>query len=305
MSTSGLYRQIAADCGVRALENEPLAPYTWLRVGGPASCVFFPESESQAARLFAALSDGPLPVKILGAGSNVLVADAGISAVVIGTSSLVADPSYLGEGRVRALAGQPVPGLARWAARRRLTGLEFSEGIPAQLGGALRMNAGAYGSNFGEVVEEVLVAGPGGAVRRRRIAPGDFEYRDTFLRRERLFALGALLKLRQDDPEAIKARMLDHRRRRRASQPVQERSAGCVFANFPDQPVGKLIDELGLKGTRVGDAEVSTQHGNFIVNHGAAKAADILALIDLVSEKITRGTGRTPRLEVEIWRDQP
>lgn len=303
VAVADTYRELAADLGVLARENEPLAPYTWLRVGGPASWVFFPTRLPQAARLYAALVAQELPVRILGAGSNLVVADEGIRAAVIATSEMTDEPAYQGEGRVLAPAGTPVPGLARWAARHNLSGLEFSEGIPALFGGALRMNAGAHGSHFGAVVESVLVGGADGTVQQHPAVAGDFEYRHTFIQDRKLIALGAIVRLAQDDPEAIKTRMLEYRRRRRETQPVQERSAGCVFANFPGLPVGRLVEELGLKGTSIGDAEVSTLHGNFIINRGRATATDILALVDLVSERIVQATGQVPRREVEVWRD--
>lgn len=303
MTPHGLYHEIATDLGVAVREHEPLAPYTWLKVGGPADFVFFPETAEQTARLYGALASEPLPVRVLGAGSNVVVADEGIHAAVIATAGLHEEPRYLGEGRILAPAGAPVPGLARWAARLGLSGLEFAEGIPALLGGALRMNAGAHGSYFGSVAERVLVGTADGVAVEHPIVGGDFAYRESFVRRDRLIALGAVLRLRPDDPHAIKERMHEYRRRRRETQPIQERSAGCVFANFPGQPVGRLVEELGLKGTAIGDAEVSTVHGNFIINRGAARAADILALIDLVASRITAAVGEAPRLEVEVWRD--
>lgn len=305
MNAAPYYREVAGDLGVTVRENEPLAPYTWLKVGGPADFVFFPEDAAQAARLFGALAAGPLPVRILGAGSNLVVADEGVRAAVITTSGLHDEPRYLGEGRIAASAGMPVPGLARWAARLDLAGLEFAEGIPALLGGALRMNAGAHGSQFSAVAERVLVAGADGELREHAVAEGDFAYRESFVRRGRLIALGAVLRLHSDDPAAIRARMHEYRQRRRETQPIQERSAGCVFANFPGQPVGRLIEQLGLKGTAVGDAEVSLLHGNFIINKGRARAADILALVDLVTERIVEAVGQAPRLEVEIWKDAP
>ncbi len=303
VTAAALYREIAADLGVAAREHEPLAPYTWLKVGGPAEVVYFPDSAAQAARLFAALRGGPLPVRVLGAGSNLVVADEGLRAAVVATSRLHDEPRYLGEGRILASAGMPVPGLARWAARLDLAGLEFAEGIPALLGGALRMNAGAHGSSFSAVAERILIAAPDGALVERPVQDGDFAYRESFIHREQLIALGALLRLHGDDPDAIRGRMHEYRRRRRETQPVQERSAGCVFANFPGQPIGRVVEQLGLKGTAIGGAEVSSVHGNFIVNKGGARAADVLALIELVRGRIAEAVGQEPRLEVEIWRD--
>lgn len=298
-------REIAADLGVRMEAHAPLAPHTWLRVGGPAEALFFPDSAERAARLFGALAAGPLPVRILGGGSNLVVADAGVRAAVIATSALKDGPRAEGERDVVAAAGTPVPGLARWAAARGLAGLEFAEGIPALLGGALRMNAGAHGSSFGAVATALRVADAQGTLREHAVGAGDYAYRESFVARGRLLALGAVLRLTPDDPAAIKERMLTYRRRRRETQPVTERSAGCTFANLPGCPIGRLVDELGLKGTAIGGAEVSRIHGNFIVNTGTATAADVLALIDLLSERIERATGQAPRREVEVWQDAP
>ena len=305
MDAGAQYRQLAADLGVRVAERAPLAPYTWIKIGGPAEFVFFPDAPEKAARLAAELARLPLPVKFLGAGSNLLVADEGIKAAVVATADLRGAVEELPGEMVFAPSGAPVPGLARWAWLRGLAGLEFAEGIPALLGGALKMNAGAHGSSFGAVARELLVADAAGVVARRAVAEGDFGYRASVVGRERLLALGATLALRRDDPPAIEARALEYRRRRQATQPVRERSAGCVFANYPGLPAGKLIDDLGLKGTAVGDAEVSRLHGNFIVNRGAARAADVLALIDLLTARMTAAVGEPPRLEVEVWRDEP
>jgi UDP-N-acetylmuramate dehydrogenase len=297
------YAELAADCGVPARAEVPLAGYTTLRVGGPAAWLFEPSTVSEAGRLFAALHEGPLPVRVLGAGSNLIVADAGVRAAVIHTGRLHAEPRRELGQRVRVPAGVPIPGLARWAQRAGLAGLEFAEGIPGQLGGAVRMNAGASGQWIGSLLRRVTVAGPSGLVQERMPTEQDFGYRDSFVARERLIVLDAVLELSPDDPEAIKQRLLASRERRRATQPVQERSAGCAFTNWPDLPAGRLIDQLGLKGHSIGGAEVSRLHGNFLINRGDATASDVLALLEHVAETIVRETGRTPRVEIEIWSD--
>lgn len=299
------YAEIARDLGVEVRREEPLAHHTTMRVGGPAAWFYLPRTETAAAQLWRALADGPLPVRALGAGSNLVVVDAGVRAAVVATSALAPEPQLVEPTLVRCGAGQPVPGLVRFAAKLGLAGIEFAEGIPAQLGGAIRMNAGANQSWFGDVTESVLLAGPDGHVVTHETAPKDFGYRQSFVGRQQLFVVGAELRLRQDDPEAIAARIKAYRERRRRTQPLQDRSAGCVFANYESAPVGKLVDELGLKGARIGGAEVSTLHGNFIVNKDGASAADVLALVDRVREALTRATGEAPRIEVEIWRDEP
>lgn len=298
------YEALAADLGVPARAEAPLAEYTTLKVGGPAAWLFEPGTSSVAAGLFAALCEGPLPVRVLGGGSNLIVADEGVRAVVVHTGRMHAEPQRLDETSVLVPAGLPVPGLARWAQREGLAGLEFAEGIPAQVGGAVRMNAGANGGWFGEVCSSVAVVGPSGVVEHRAVSAADFAYRDSFVAREQLFVLEAVLRLAADDPAAIKERLVRYRDRRRASQPLQDRSAGCAFANWPDLSAGRLIEQLGLKGTTIGGAEISPVHGNFIVNRGRATARDVLALIESVRNTIQRETGRVARIEVEIWRDE-
>jgi UDP-N-acetylmuramate dehydrogenase len=301
MSERWRYAELAGDLGVEALRDEPLAGHTTMGVGGPVPWLFLPESATQAAALFAELRGGPLPVKALGNGSNLLVSDDGVAAAVVGTRRLVHEPRPLGAARLEVLAGAAVPGLVRWSAREGLAGLEFAEGIPAQLGGALRMNAGANDSWFGDHVIEVLLAGPDGQVERYRPETGDFAYRTSFIATGGRLALGAVLQLREDEPEAIKARLRPFKQRRRSTQPIRDRSCGCVFANYPDAKIGALVEQLGLKGLRIGGAEVSPVHGNFVVNREGARAADVLALLDRMRTELTRATGQAPRLEVELW----
>jgi UDP-N-acetylmuramate dehydrogenase len=299
------YEELAADLGVELRRDEPLAGFTTMRVGGPAPFVFLPRTPETAARLHAELLGGPLPVRILGAGSNLIVVDEGVRAAVIVTRAMQAEPELVDATLVRVRAGQPVPGLVRWTAERGLAGLEFAEGIPAQVGGALRMNAGANQRWFSDVAERVEVAGRDGGIETREPARGDFGYRTSFIARERLFAVGAELRLVPEKEDAIRARIRAYRDRRRATQPLRERSAGCVFANYEERKVGALVEELGLKGTSVGGAAVSELHGNFIVNRGEARAADVLALVERVAAALHDATGEQPRIEVEIWRDAP
>lgn len=299
------YEAAAERAGVRAIAEEPLSRHTTMRVGGPAAWFFLPDTPEKAARLWAALRGGPLPLRILGWGSNVVVVDEGVRAAVIATDELRREPERLAGDRVLVWAGVPVPGLARWAAHHGLSGLEFAEGIPAQVGGAVRMNAGANRSSFSEITEMALVAGDDGSVVERSVGPAEFAYRESFASREGRFVLGARLRLSPGDPAEIRATMGRYRQRRRATQPVQLPSAGCVFANYADQPVGALVEQLGLKGMRRGDAEISTLHGNFIVNRGRATAQDVLSLLEEIRSALAAATDRPPRLEIEIWRDEP
>ncbi len=297
------YREIGEDLGVRAVPEMPLGPLTTMKVGGPASWVYFPETAEQASRVYAALERGPLPTRLLGGGSNVVVADEGIRAAVVATSGIRHDSELRGEDRVFAPAGAGVPGLVRWAAAHGLSGLEFAEGIPAKLGGAICMNAGANGSSFSDVVESVVIGGPHGQLLERAVGEKDFGYRTSFVEAHRVIVVGAVLRLAAGDRESIRRTIRAYKSRRRETQPLWERSAGCVFANWPEEPIGALVERLGLKGLRVGDAEVSALHGNFIVNRGHATASEVLALIEQVRERLAREVGMPPRLEVQVWRD--
>lgn len=302
-STSFDYRAAGERLGVRVEREVPLRTHTTMGVGGPAAWVYYPRTMEAAAAIHHALGQGPLPVRILGAGSNVIVRDEGVRAAVITTRDMRQPPEMLYERRLRVSAGQPLPGLARWAAEHELSGLEFAEGIPGHLGGALRMNAGANGGWIGDVVEEVLYAGSKGEVASRTVRAEDFSYRSSIVAAEGLFAVGAVLRLNSGKRDEIRASMKAFRNRRRETQPVTERTSGCVFVNPGVEPAGRMIDRLGLKGTAIGGAVVSETHGNFIVNRDAATARDVLALIERVQDVLRDALGREPRLEVEIWGD--
>lgn len=299
------YAGLGQRLGVATRVNEPMSAHTTMKVGGPAAWYYEPTTMSQTAELYAALHEGPLPIRVLGWGSNLVVADDGVRAAVIATARLHATPLRDGATTLRVLAGVPLPGLTRWCAKHGLSGLEFAEGIPAFVGGAVRMNAGANGHSLSELLETVTCAAPSGLVQQRQVQTNDFGYRHSFVAEQQLLVLAAQIRLHEDDPRAIKQRLVELRDRRRATQPLQDRSAGCAFTNWPDLPAGALIERLGLKGLRVGGAEVSTVHGNFVVNRGGATASDVFALIERVRAAMAEATGRQPRIEVEIWRDEP
>ncbi len=173
-ATPWRYAEIAAELGIELRREEPLSQHTTMKVGGPAEWFFLPETPHEAARLHAELTRGPLPLRIIGAGSNVVVVDEGVRAAVISTRALSPEPEIVEGTRVRVAAGQPVPGLVRWAAARGLAGLEFAEGIPAQVGGGIRMNAGANQSWFSEISRTVLLADREGGIEAYEPCDADF-----------------------------------------------------------------------------------------------------------------------------------
>ena len=292
---------LASQFGVRAERGRRFAELTSLRVGGAIDWVLSPRDETAAAALVHELDQREIAWRPLGSGSNVLADDGEHHYVIVSLKELKANPVFNGN-LVSVSAGYSLPRLCIDAARQGLSGIEGLNGIPGTVGGALWMNAGAYGQEIGTVVETVRVARDG----RVREIPGDevkWNYRHTSFKEGELL-LGATLSLRTDDPEQIRARMEKAKSQRMETQPHGARSAGCFFKNAPASPIGtgKMIDDLGLKGTRRGGATVSQKHANFIVTEGEeAKAADALALAEEVRERVKREHGIDLEYEVELW----
>jgi UDP-N-acetylmuramate dehydrogenase len=296
-----LVEEIANRFDVRAERGRRFAELTSLRVGGSIDWVLMPEGEEQAAALVGGLDDAGIPWRVLGAGSNVLADDREHRYVVVSTREVKGEAYFNGD-RVSVSAGFSLPRLCIEAARHGLSGIEGLGGIPGTVGGALWMNAGAYGHEIGEVVESVRVARGGRLVE---VSGRDikWDYRHTSFREGELL-LGATMHLRYDDPEKIKERMEEAKQKRFATQPHGARSAGCFFKNPPGSGLstGKLIDEMGMKGERRGGALVSPVHANFIVTDGeGARAEDALALAEEIRERFRREHGIELEYEVELW----
>ncbi|MDX1951558.1 MAG: UDP-N-acetylmuramate dehydrogenase [Verrucomicrobiota bacterium] len=278
--------------------NEPLAKRTTLRVGGPADLLAEPASESDLSQLLRYAVQANWPVFMLGRGSNLLIRDGGVRGLVITLSN----PSFCTiqvEGvRLICGAGARLKHVAVEARRNSITGVEFLEGIPGNIGGALRMNAGAMGSAIFEVAEKIRYMNFAGESYEVAASEIPYEYRNCSFFAEQI-ALGAVLTGRIERKELIEARMKLGNEKRWSSQPAAP-SAGCIFKNSVAMPTGKLVEELGLKGMRVGGAEISEVHGNFIVNDGSASAKDVLALIALVKEQAQQLRGIQLQTEVQI-----
>ena len=293
--------EIAARLDVRAERGRRFAELTSLRVGGAIDWVISPDTEEKAARLVYELEKAGIDWRALGSGSNVLADDREHHYVVLSLKELKGEARFDGE-LVSISAGYSLPRLCVDAARRGLSGIEGLGGIPGTVGGALWMNAGAYEHEIGKVTESVRVAREGRVV----LIPGsdvEWNYRHTSFR-EGEWLLGATLRLQPDAPEQIKERMEEAKQKRLATQPHGARSAGCFFKNPPGSPVGtgKMIDEMGMKGTRRGGALVSPIHANFIVTEGEnARAADALALAEEIRERVRREHGIELEYEVELW----
>lgn len=293
--------QIARQLGVHGERGRRFAELTSLRVGGAIDWVMSPNSEEQAAALVGAFEQNQIAWRPLGSGSNVLADDGEHHYVIVSLKGLKSEPVFDAE-RVSVSAGYSLPRLCVDAARHGLSGIEGLNGIPGTVGGALWMNAGAYGQEIGTVVETIRVARAGRVTEISGTAV-QWNYRHTSFREGELL-LGATLRLQRDNLEKIGERMEKAKGQRMATQPHGARSAGCFFKNAPSSPVGtgKMIDQLGMKGTRRGGAAVSEKHANFIVTEGEeAKAADALALAEEIRERVKREHGIDLEYEVELW----
>lgn len=293
--------RLSDDSIIRA--NEPLAKKTTMRVGGPAEIYVEPASEEDLAALIRFCNEKDVPLTALGRGSNLLIRDGGVRGVVM-TFAHENFAKIEAEGlRLHCGAGARLKNVAVEARNHEISGLEFLEGIPGSVGGALRMNAGAMGSEMFDYVERMRFMDRNGDVHE--VTPADIEvkYRSCPMLQD-AFAIGAVLRGETASRDEIEARMKNYSRKRWDSQPAAS-SAGCMFKNPTEIAAGKLVDELNLKGMRVGGAMVSDVHGNFMVNAGQATARDVLELIAMVQRKVKEARGIDLHTEVQVIGDDP
>lgn len=281
--------------------DEPMARHTSFRIGGPARRMAFPETREQLVVLMGLVLDAGVRPLVIGNGTNLLAADEGLDTVVIDTSARLSRMELTGDDMITADAGVSLTKLALFAWKHGLTGLEFAHGIPGTLGGGIVMNAGAYGGELKDVIAEVTALYPDG-VKTLTPAQLDFSYRHSAFSTGEGIVLGAKLRLQKGDGEAIKAKMDDLMARRRASQPLELPSAGSTFKRPTGYFAGPLIEGCGLKGARIGGAEVSPKHAGFVVNAGGATCADVLALIEMVRKTVYDAHGVLLEPEVKIVR---
>lgn len=278
--------------------GEPLAKHTTLRVGGPADMYIEPASEADLAAAVRLCGGRGVPFFVIGRGSNLIVRDGGFRGVVICLAHANFSRIEVVEERLRCGAGAKLKSVAIEAKRSGLSGVEFLEGIPGSVGGALRMNAGAMGGQTFDVIESARLMDFDGSIRELALKEMTVEYRNCATLKNHV-ALDAVFKCKAAPRREIEARMKAFSEKRWASQPAAP-SAGCMFKNPDAIPAGKLVDEVGLKGARFGGARVSAEHGNFIINDGTATARDVLELIELVRAKVKAGRGIDLETEVEI-----
>ena len=294
------WRDSLPDVGGRLVRDAPLAPYTWLRVGGPADVLFIPAGE---AELFSFLQQLPreTPITFLGVGSNLIVRDGGIEGVVIRLAGREFAQVHIepAESRVLAGAGALDAAVARAAAKAGIAGLEFYAGIPGTIGGALTMNAGCYGRETKDVLTAAWGFDRTGELRSFRNEDFGFSYRRNAIA-EPVVWMQAVFQGQPDDPAAIAARMQEITTRREASQPIREKTGGSTFKNPPGDSAWRLVDAAGWRGKMFGGAMFSPQHANFLINTGEATAADLEGLGEAVRADVLAKFG--VELEWEIKR---
>ena len=289
--------EIVTQPGSRLRFREPLAKHTYFGIGGEATAYVEVSTVSELAALARFHKAWDIPIAIIGRGSNLLVSDTGFKGI---STRLVGELAKLEvDGNVVSIgAGLALPALSKTMSQRGLSGVEFALGIPGSVGGALIMNAGAWGSSFGDVVTDVTVMTDTGELVKLTHAEAAFEYRHSGL--DAYFCVtGATLALDPGDVGEITERMQTFYKQKVATQPFAEENAGCMFKNPPGDSAGRLIDISGLKGYRIGGAEVSTVHGNFILNLDNATAEDVLKLVAHIQQQVREKTGIFLQTEVK------
>jgi UDP-N-acetylmuramate dehydrogenase len=265
--------------------GESLAEHTTWKIGGPADLFLIPEDEEQLAAALKVLHRHGVPWCVLGRGSNTLVSDKGVRGAVIKLGESFDNVSFEGE-TVTAGAAYSFIKLSVVVGKEGLTGLEFAGGIPGTVGGAVYMNAGAHGSDISRILQSAHIVWEDGSRSEFGNDQMQFSYRHTVLHERRGIVTKATFKLAEGDRKEIAAALATFKDRRRRTQPLQMACAGSVFRNPPNDHAARLIESAGLKGLREGEAEVSRVHANFIVNHGGAKAEDVLTLMRRVQQKV-------------------
>ncbi|MBO6148781.1 MAG: UDP-N-acetylmuramate dehydrogenase [Lachnospiraceae bacterium] len=281
----------------RIKKNEPMDRHTSFKVGGPADFFVCPGNTAELSKLIIGLNRENIPRLVLGNGSNMLIGDKGIRGVVVHLIPGLSDIT-IKENRITADAGAILSSVSKMALDAALTGLEFASGIPGTVGGAMVMNAGAYGGEMADIVESVEVLLPDGQVSKLQGAQLEFGYRDSIFKRSDYIALKTVFIMSRGDRQEIGSHMQELKEKRQEKQPLQYPSAGSTFKRPKDSFAGKLIMEAGLSGFSIGGAQVSEKHCGFIINKGGATAADIRALIEAVQEKVRDSFG--VELEPEV-----
>lgn len=294
----------------KILYNEPMKKYTTFKVGGPAECLIKIENINELKEILKFTNENNIKLTVLGNGSNVLILDKGISGITLiikientefeETEENLNNKLIGQKTKIKLGAGEKIAKVGMVFFKESLTGFEEIAGIPGTIGGAVRMNAGANGREMKDIIKTVKCLDYQGNEKVFTNEEMEFGYRTSILKKEKYIVTEVEIELEKGNQEEIKEKMDMYKEKRKNSQPLEYPSAGSTFKRGIDFITAKLIDEAGLKGTHVGDAEVSTKHGGFIINKGNAKAKDILELVEIVKKEVYKKYQKQIELEVEI-----
>jgi UDP-N-acetylmuramate dehydrogenase len=287
--------------------NEPMSKHTTFRIGGPAALMALPRTMEEVQTVLKTAAELGVEPFFLGNGSDLLVADRGYPGFIVKLAGEFEESCFCpapkgGTPQLTAGGAALLSTLSKTALHWGLTGLEFAGGIPGSVGGAVTMNAGAYGGEMAQVLESVTFLDEAGEVCTLPVSECGFGYRKSIFSQRKCLVLRARFRLEQGDGYAIKARMDELTAKRREKQPIDLPSAGSMFKRPPGHFAAALIDQCGLKGLTVGGAQVSEKHAGFVVNRGGATCGDVLALVDQVKEEVLRQTGVELEMEVKVLR---
>lgn len=286
--------------GISYIENEPMALHTTFKIGGPARLAVFPKNENEISDVIKKCKEENVRYMVVGNGSNLLVADEGIDAVVILLGKEFGEVKLIDDTTIFAEAGAPLMKVCRFALENGLSGLEFAYGIPGSCGGGAFMNAGAYGGELGDVMfrcDHIDKDGNKGSLEGDDLK---LAYRHSAYYENGCVITGAYFKMQKADKEEIKSKMNDYMSRRRDKQPLEYPSAGSTFKRPEGNFAGALIEQCGLKGTSVGGAEISTKHAGFVINKGGATCKDVLDLCKKVADTVKSEKGIDLEMEVRV-----
>ena len=281
--------------------NEPMAKHTSFKIGGPAQCFINAESVEEIKQICKVASKNDINLTIIGNGSNLLVTDNGINGIVVKVNIKKFELEFSNDDVSLIVgAGNKLGEIAQKLLRNEITGFELAAGIPGTIGGAVRMNAGAYGKEMKDIVETVKCMDYDGNIYEKSNKDLEFEYRKSMFAKNKFIILEAKLKLQKGNAQYIKDKMLEFEQSRKQKQPLEFPSAGSTFKRGTDFITAKLIDDAGLKGYRVGGAMVSTKHAGFVVNENNATAQDVLNLVKHIKQEVYKKFNKKIELEIQV-----
>lgn len=281
--------------------NEPMAKHTSFKIGGPAQCFINAESVEEIKQICKVASKNDINLTIIGNGSNLLVTDNGINGIVVKVNIKKFELEFSNDDVSLIVgAGNKLGEIAQKLLRNEITGFEFAAGIPGTIGGAVRMNAGAYGKEMKDIVETVKYMDYDGNIYEKSNKDLEFEYRKSMFAKNKFIILEAKLKLQKGNAQYIKDKMFEFEQSRKQKQPLEFPSAGSTFKRGTDFITAKLIDDAGLKGYRVGGAMVSTKHAGFVVNENNATAQDVLNLVKHIKQEVYKKFNKKIELEIQV-----